>query len=79
MEIPERLAAIVGFITIHRVMGELSLTRAIGDPEFKGALKNDFFNKEFKGDLILAEPEITEQELNPVEDEFLILVSQRGL
>ena len=39
MEIPTRLAALVGFITIHRVLGELSLTRALGDREYKGKFK----------------------------------------
>lgn len=72
MEIPQRLAAIVGFITIHRVCGELSLTRAIGDAEYKGTLKHEIWNKDFTADLILSEPEITYQEILP-EDEFLLL------
>jgi hypothetical protein len=36
MEIPQRLAELVGFISIQRVCGELSMTRAIGDAEYKG-------------------------------------------
>ena len=38
MEIPQRLAELVGFISIQRVCGELSLTRAIGDAEYKGKI-----------------------------------------
>lgn len=56
MEIPQRVAALVGFITIHRVLGELSVTRAIGDREYKGTLKNEFWEHEFSADLVLAEP-----------------------
>lgn len=63
---------LVGFVTIHRVMGELSVTRAIGDREYKGTLKNEYFGRCFLEDLVLAEPEITQRTLGP-HDEFLIL------
>ena len=84
MEIPQRLAALVGFVTIHRLQGELSVTRAIGDPEYKGNLKNVYWvccvvavanfsqRKNFTSDLVLAVPELCTYEITP-EDEFLIL------
>jgi len=72
MEIPQRLAALVGFVTIHRLQGELSVTRAIGDPEYKGNLKNIYWRKNFTSDLVLSVPELCTHEITP-EDEFLIL------
>ena len=61
----------MGFITISRVQGVLSVSRAIGDVQFK-ALKNMEFGKDFGDDLVVAKPEFIATELDD-EDEFLIM------
>jgi protein phosphatase 2C family protein 2/3 len=53
-------------------MGELAVTRAIGDREYKGKLKEETFGSQFKDELVIADPEIEEWTITP-EDEFLIL------
>ncbi|KAL6079657.1 PPM-type phosphatase domain-containing protein [Balamuthia mandrillaris] len=72
MQIPSRLVDMVGFITTSRVCGELSVSRAIGDVEYKGTLKNKYWGKEFSDDLIIAEPEI-ELTIHSPSDKFIIL------
>jgi hypothetical protein len=45
--IPSRLVELVGFITTSRLCGELSVSRAFGDIEYKGALKNEYWGRSF--------------------------------
>jgi serine/threonine protein phosphatase PrpC len=70
MEIPQRLASLIGFITIDRVCGELSLTRAIGDREYKGNFKNIYWKHHFNEDLVLSIPEIVNIQINPKNESF---------
>jgi len=53
-------------------MGELALSRSIGDGEYKGALKQEFWQREFSDDLVIAEPDIVTTELGE-DDDFLLL------
>lgn len=68
-EIPNRLATFIGFIELHRVMGELSVSRAIGDREYKGEMKNTYWNSfeyknncntpfHFTDDIVISTPEV---------------------
>ncbi len=61
----------VGWVTVYRVNGVLAMTRSIGDLLIK-YLKNDTFQKEFTGDLILAEPEVTVTKLEKEKDKFVV-------
>jgi len=61
----------VGWVTVHRVNGVLAMSRSIGDLLIKD-LKNQTFNVEFTGDLILAEPEVTITKLDQEADRFII-------
>ena len=70
--IPARLVDMVGFVTSTRVCGELSVSRALGDAEYKGTWKKEFLQRNFKADLISAEPEITE-EIQSASDKFIVL------
>jgi hypothetical protein len=45
--IPSRLVELVGFVTTSRLCGELSVSRAIGDIEYKGTLKNEYWGRSF--------------------------------
>lgn len=45
--IPSRLVELVGFVTTSRLCGELSVSRAFGDIEYKGALKNEYWGRSF--------------------------------
>lgn len=43
VQIPQRLAQMVGFVTTSRVEGCLCVSRAIGDAEFKGGRRVRIF------------------------------------
>jgi hypothetical protein len=45
--IPSRLVELVGFVTTSRLCGELSVSRAFGDVEYKGTLKNEYWGRSF--------------------------------
>jgi len=75
----------VNWVTIHRVCGELAVSRSIGDPDFKGfapgeVLANagflwpDGHAQVFHADLVIPQPEIVSALLTPA-DEFLLLAS----
>lgn len=72
MSIPSRLVELVGFVTTSRLCGELSVSRAFGDIEYKGALKNEYWGRSFTNDLVTAEPDIFEDLLSP-HDQFILL------
>jgi len=57
-QIPRGLAEMVGFQTVCRICGELSVSRSIGDAEYKGEHKNELFKRNFTDDLVIAEPQI---------------------
>jgi len=69
------------FVHIYRVNGDLGVSRAFGDPEFKEPLQNDpdaFWSwpkghsKTFSSSLVVSEPDVCTCNLTP-EDDFLIL------
>ena len=77
-----------GVILHRRVMGELAISRAFGDNSFKGGIKtmlteggadddghsdDDGYGEDFTAPLVIAEPEITEIDINPSLDEFILL------
>jgi serine/threonine protein phosphatase PrpC len=72
----------VTYVKIHRVCSELSISRSIGDPDYKGVVPgeevNAFFlwpddhNKIFNADLVIPNPEFMSAQLT-VDDEFLII------
>jgi len=59
----ERIRKAGGFVIHKRVMGELAISRAIGDKDFKAT--------DFK--LVISEPEIVTGTLNEQTDEFVVL------
>jgi serine/threonine protein phosphatase PrpC len=63
----ERIEAAGGFVTFHRVLGRLAVSRAFGDEEYKVA--PDQANGR---SLVIAEPEIRVEQLTP-QDEFLFM------
>jgi serine/threonine protein phosphatase PrpC len=79
-----RLAEKISFVTIHRVCGDLAVTRSIGDPDYKrvvpGAPVSQWFpwpeqhSTCFLGDLVIATPECVRVQLGPG-DEFMVLAS----
>ncbi|KAI9920506.1 hypothetical protein PsorP6_015717 [Peronosclerospora sorghi] len=79
-EIQQRAERVVKWVTIYRVNGELAVSRAIGDIDYKGkALSNyeywafpEGHDRVFRGDLVISVPECQEIEITP-EFEFLIL------
>lgn len=58
--IPSNVGEEIGFITSYRVLGELSVSRAIGDAEAKGSLKHEFWGDRatFRDDLISCVPDV---------------------
>jgi serine/threonine protein phosphatase PrpC len=75
----------VTWVTIHRVCGELSVSRSIGDPDYKGfvpgAKADDSFflwpqghDQIFQADLVIPKPEFQSKTLTE-DDEFLIIAS----
>ena len=59
----ERIRSAGGFVVHRRVMGELAISRALGDPDFK----------EFGFEFVIAEPEISETQLEGSRDEYLVV------
>lgn len=41
-------------------MGELATSRSLGDAEYKAAKQEEFWERKFEGDLVIAVPEIKE-------------------
>lgn len=74
----------LSFVTINRVCGEISVSRSIGDPDYKrftpGEVVNSPFlwpdkhDQVFQADLLIPEPECRAHSLVPG-DEFLVLAS----
>lgn len=74
----------VNWTTIHRVCGELAVSRSIGDPFYKslipGQPHNAYFlwpeghNTIFNADLVIPDPEFEVVDIT-VDDEFLIIAS----
>jgi len=64
-----------GFVVNKRVMGELAVSRAFGDSEFKRGYNMN--NEPTQGPLITCEPEITEMNLQS--DDFFLLLACDGL
>lgn len=69
----------VRWMTTHRVNGELSVSRALGDPDYKGKGMSEYMwafpkdhSKKFSADLVLAVPDIKDIEFQS-KDEFFIL------
>lgn len=61
----------VGWVKVYRVNGVLAMSRSIGDLLIKD-LKNQTFDTEFTGDLVLAEPEVTITKLDQDLDRFVV-------
>ena len=74
----------ISWVTINRVCGEISVSRSIGDPDYKrfvpGSLVNSPFNwpdqhdQIFHADLLIPDPECRLHDIGPG-DEFLVLAS----
>ena len=75
----------MNWTTIHRVCGEISVSRSIGDPDYKnlvpGARQEDWYfrwpdghNQTFSADLLIPHPECRVLDITS-KDEFLILAS----
>ena len=68
-----RIAEAGGWVAKGRLHGVLAVSRAFGDVEHKGKLKQRFQpDVEFRGDPLIAEPEVAVEQLLPV-DEFAIV------
>ena len=72
----ERIKKDGGYIVFGRVLGKLAVTRAFGDFECKNleVQVSGSDKKEIKS-FIIAEPEVREITINPLEDEFVVLAS----
>lgn len=74
----------ISWVTINRVCGEISVSRSIGDPDYKrfvpGEVVSSPFNwpaqhnQVFQADLLIPDPECRLHSIVP-EDEFLVLAS----
>ena len=74
----------LSWVTINRVCGEISVSRSIGDPDYKrfapGSVVNSAFlwpenhDQIFHADLLIPDPECQVRDLGP-DDEFLVLAS----
>ncbi|KAI8843604.1 phosphatase 2C-like domain-containing protein [Chytridium lagenaria] len=64
----KRIKEAGGFVEFGRVNGNLALSRAIGDFEYKQ--KHDF---PAERQIVTADPEIHEHQLSPGEDEFIVV------
>ena len=74
----------VSWVTIHRVCGELAVSRSIGDPDYKRFIPNEkvesLFNwpegheEVFAADLVIPTPDVVIHEVLP-SDEFFIIAS----
>ncbi|TDH67405.1 hypothetical protein CCR75_000404 [Bremia lactucae] len=79
-EIQQRAERVVKWVTIYRVNGELAVSRAIGDLDYKGKALSKYeywaypegHDRVFHGDLVISVPECQEIEITP-EFDFLIL------
>ncbi|KAE9123548.1 hypothetical protein PF005_g8184 [Phytophthora fragariae] len=79
-EIQQRAERVVKWVTIYRVNGELAVSRAIGDIDYKGEALSKYeywafpegHDRVFRGDLVISVPECQEIEITP-EFDFLIL------
>ncbi|KAG3089629.1 hypothetical protein PI125_g17950 [Phytophthora idaei] len=79
-EIQQRAERVVKWVTIYRVNGELAVSRAIGDIDYKGEALSKYeywafpegHDRVFHGDLVISVPECQEIEITP-EFDFLIL------
>ena len=63
-----------GVIAFKRLLGRLAVSRAFGDFEFKNVGEGEM-NGKVTGPLLSSEPEIREEYLHPLDDEFLLLAS----
>jgi protein phosphatase 2C family protein 2/3 len=67
---------LIGWVTVHKVMGALGMTRSMGDVLIKSTkLAENFescYEEGFQGELIIAEPEILTDEIT-AEDDFLVV------
>ena len=63
----ERIEAAGGFVSFHRVLGRLAVSRAFGDEEYK-VMPDRSSGKS----LVIADPEIRVEQLTP-QDEFLFM------
>lgn len=74
----------LNWVTIHRVIGDIAVSRSIGDPDYKGFVAGRVVDeclawppghsRCFSGDLLIPDPEFRSKELTR-DDEFLILAS----
>ncbi|CAI5735606.1 unnamed protein product [Peronospora farinosa] len=79
-EIQQKAERVVKWVTIYRVNGELAVSRAIGDCDYKGKALSKYeywafpegHDRAFHGDLVISVPECQEIEITP-EFDFLIL------
>ncbi|TYZ68115.1 hypothetical protein PybrP1_000766 [[Pythium] brassicae (nom. inval.)] len=79
-EIKQRAERVVQWVNIFRVNGELAVSRAIGDIDYKGDALSKYeywaypegHDRVFHDDLVIAVPEFQEIEITP-EFEFLVL------